>query len=286
MTYLAIEGGIGRLEDDGSVAVLDGDLAGYLADGNHLDALASAPARDRRHPDEVTPAPVLAPGASVWGIGLNYRSKQLATGRSLPKHPALFLKAPAGIARPGEPIRIPATAPDCVDYEGEIAVVVGAPLFEATPATAASAVVAVAAANDVTARDVMKATGVPSLAKSYPGFGQFGSAVVDPEASGGVKGVEVTTRVNGELRQSDRGDGMILPVPDLLSLLSRYVVLRPGDVVLTGTPAGTGDETKTYLAPGDVVDVEVAGLPVLRSTVVDGRHRGERGRDERDSTDR
>jgi len=271
VTYLAVNGGIARVEEDGSVAVLDvdGDLAGYLAAGHRLDALASAPVRRRCQPDEATPAPLQVPGASVWGIGLNYRSKQLATGRSLPKHPALFLKAPAGIARPGDPIRIPAAAPDCVDYEGEIAVVIGQPLHDATPAEAATAVTGVAVGNDVTARDVMKATGNPSLAKSFPGFGQFGSAVLDPDAVvGGLKGIELTTRVNGELRQSDRADGMITAVPDLLALLSRYVVLRPGDVILTGTPAGTGDETKTYLAPDDVVEVTIPGLPVLRSTVV------------------
>ena len=273
MRYLAIEEGIGRLEEDGSVAVLDapGDLARYLGAGNRLEDLESAPVTARTSLDQVVLAPLLLAAASMWGIGLNYHSKQQATGRSLPEHPMLFLKAPAARVRPGEPIRLPSTVPACVDYEGEIAVVVGMPLFEATPESAAMAVSGVAVANDVTARDVMRETGSPSLAKSYPGFGQLGSTVLDTNGAEGIKGLELTTRVNGDLRQTDRGDGMILPVAELLSLLSQYVLLRPGDVVLTGTPAGTGDETKTYLVPGDVVEVEIAGLPVLQSVVVDGQ---------------
>lgn len=273
MRYLSLDAGIAKAEDDGSVAVLDAPLplAAYLAAGGRLAELAGAHVVRRCAPGDVPLAPLTVPGAVTWGIGLNYHSKQRATGRSLPERPTLFLKCPSAAAGPGEPIRVPGTAPDCVDYEGEIAVILSSPLFEAGPDEAASAVGAVAAANDVTARDVMRATGNPSLAKSYPGFGQLGSAVLDPEAVGGFDALTLTTRVNGEVRQSDTGAGLIYPVGELLALLSQHVLLRPGDVVLTGTPAGTGDETRTYLGGGDAVEVEVAGLPALRSPVVDGR---------------
>lgn len=273
MKYLAIEGGLGRLEGDGSVAVLDvpGGMAEVWNGGGRLDDLCSARVVDRRELAATVLALPVGPGVSTWGIGLNYRSKLEATGRSLPDRPVLFLKSPAAVAQPGSPVRIPASASDCVDFEGEIAVIVGEHLFEASPEVAAGAVRAVAAANDVTARDVMRETGNPSLAKSYPGFAQLGSAVLDPETVGGIGQLVLTTRVNGEVRQRDRGDGMILPVPELLSLLSRHVCLRPGDVILTGTPAGTGDETKSYLSHGDVVEVALAELPPLRSEVVDHR---------------
>ncbi|MGH9088479.1 MAG: fumarylacetoacetate hydrolase family protein [Acidimicrobiales bacterium] len=273
MRYLALEGGIGRLEDDGTVAVLGAGttLAVYLEAGGRLADLAGVAVVDRTPLDGLALGPVTLPAATTWGIGLNYRSKQEATGRSLPDRPTLFSKAASACPRPGGPIRIPPTAPACVDYEGEIAVVLQSPLFDSSPQEAAAAVGAVAAANDVTARDVMRETGNPSLAKSFPGFGQLGSAVIDPAESGGFDAISLRTSVNGGERQSDTGAGMILPVGDLLSLLSRHVLLRPGDVVLTGTPAGTGDETKTYLGPGDVVEVAIAGLPALRSPVVDGR---------------
>jgi 2-keto-4-pentenoate hydratase/2-oxohepta-3-ene-1,7-dioic acid hydratase in catechol pathway len=284
--YLALEAGVGRLEDDGSVAVLDapGSLAAFLADGRRLAELESRRVVERYASDDAVLAPITVPGAAVWGIGLNYHSKRRATGRSLPDHPTLFLKSPSAGAGPKEPIVIPPTAPHFVDYEGEIAVVVGRNLFDASAAEALRSVVAAVAANDVTARDVMRATGNPSLAKSFPGFGQLGSAALDPHAFGGVETLELSTTVNGELRQRDTGAGLITPVGELLALISRYVALRAGDVVLTGTPAGTGDETQTYLAAGDVVEVRVGDLPPLRSDVVAQRdgtheHHDERGND-------
>lgn len=273
MRYVALARGIGRLEDDGTVAVLDTGrtLAEHLQAGGRLSELASAAVVDRAPLAGAALGPVTVSGSATWGIGLNYRSKQEVTGRSLPERPTLFSKAASAGTAPGGAIRIPGTAPDCVDYEGEIGVVLCAPLFDATPREAEAAVGAVVAANDVTARDVMRQTGNPSLAKSYPGFGQLGTAVADPVATGGFAGISLTTRVNGEVRQADTGAGLILSVGELLSVLSRHVLLRPGDVVLTGTPAGTGDETKRYLAPGDVVEVAIAGLPALQSPVVDGR---------------
>lgn len=273
MKYLALRDGIGRLEDDGTLAVLDvpGTLASLLAAGGGLAPLRSARVSSRQTQDDVRFGSLTAPGAAVWGIGLNYRSKQQASGRSLPQFPTLFLKSPSAHCAVGDPIRIPPLAPDCVDYEGEIAVVLGTHLSGASPREAAGAVAAVAAANDVTARDVMRSSGNPTLAKSFPGFCPVGSAAMDPMDAGGFESLELTTTVNGELRQRDSGEGMIIPVDELLSLLSHYVTLRPGDVVLTGTPAGTGDETKTYLAHGDEIEVQLGGLPALRNRVVDPR---------------
>lgn len=273
MQYLALERGIGRLEEGAAVALLDVEvtLADHLAGGGRLADLDTAGIAGRMALDDVALASPVRPSAATWGIGLNYRSKQESTGRSLPSLPTLFSKAASAAVDPGAPIRIPASAPDCVDYEGEIAVILSAALFEAGSDEAVAAVGAVAAANDVTARDVMRATGNPSLAKSYPGFGQLGAAVVDPRAAGGFESLTLTTRVNGEVRQSDSGSGLIYSIGELLALLCRHVLLRPGDVVLTGTPAGTGDETGSYLTAGDTVEVEVAGLPALRSPVVDDR---------------
>jgi 2-keto-4-pentenoate hydratase/2-oxohepta-3-ene-1,7-dioic acid hydratase in catechol pathway len=272
VAYLALAGGIGRVEEDGTVALLALDapsLAAHLAAGGTLADLARAPARERVASEQVARASLVGSSATVWGIGLNYHSKQRATGRKLPEHPVLFAKAPSALAQPGEPVVVPQAAPSCVDYEGEIAVVVGAPLFEADARAAEAAVAAVAAANDVTARDVMRHTGSPTLAKSFPSFGQLASEFFEPSELGGLGAVTVETHVNGELRQRDRADGMILPVGELLALLSRYVVLRPGDVVLTGTPAGTGEDLGAYLVPGDVVEVSIGGREPLRSEVAE-----------------
>jgi 2-keto-4-pentenoate hydratase/2-oxohepta-3-ene-1,7-dioic acid hydratase in catechol pathway len=270
VTYVALKDGIGRLDADGSVAVLRSpcSLSDHLRHGGRLNDLDALPVSGRCQSDEIELASLLHPGAATWGIGLNYWSKRHATGRDLPDVPTLFLKAAAASARPGQPIRIPSGAPDCVDYEGEVAIVVGQTLFEATASEASGAISAITAANDVTARDVMRSTRNPTLAKSFPTFGQLGTAVLDPAAVGGLDALELTTRVNGARRQADRVSGMIMDFGELLALLSRHVILRPGDVVLTGTPAGTGEESETYLGPGDVVEVNVADLPVLRSEVV------------------
>ncbi len=268
---VALADGIGRLAEDGAVEVLEAGAASLpelLSQGAGLAPLRGAPVRDRRTLGRCALGSVVRPGSAIWGIGMNYRSKQLATGRATPEHPVFFLKAPSALGAPGAPVVLPERAPACVDYEGEIAVLLARPLFEASPLEALEALAGVAVANDLTARDVMRETKTPSLAKTFPGFAQLGAVLAEPDALGGIEAIEIRTRVNGELRQDDTGAGMLLDVGALLSLLSRYVRLEAGDVVLTGTPAGTGDETGTYLRPGDVVEVTLAGLPPLETTLV------------------
>jgi 2-keto-4-pentenoate hydratase/2-oxohepta-3-ene-1,7-dioic acid hydratase in catechol pathway len=268
MNVVALAGGIGRLEADGSVAELDAShpsLIAFLRDGGRLEQLADMNVRSRMPLQECALAPAAGPGASVWGVGLNYRSKAVATGRHAPEHPALYVKGPGSICSAGHPIVLPA-ASRCVDYEGEIAVLLGADLFEASVEEASEAIAGILAANDVTARDVMRATGNPSLAKSFPGFGQLGS-IVAPTGGAPREPITIDVTVNGVHRQVDDSRGMLLPVAELVALIARYTPLRPGDVVLTGTPAGTGDERGSYLEHGDVIEVAVGELPPLRSVV-------------------
>jgi 2-keto-4-pentenoate hydratase/2-oxohepta-3-ene-1,7-dioic acid hydratase in catechol pathway len=280
MIFVALEGGIARIADDGSLAMLDADpdvdLGGFLARGGSLQRLAEARVRSRVDAGRVPSRCAISPRATIYGIGLNYRSKQIATGRALPEQPTLFIKATSALGQTDEPLALPSAAPHCVDYEGEIAVIINTSLHDADLATAASAIAGVLAANDVTARDVMRRTGNPSIAKSFPGFAQFGTAVLDPSEYGGIEALELTTSVNGEPRQKDRGDGMLMRPAELVALLSQYFQLRAGDVVLTGTPAGTGEESGSYLSPGDIVEVAVGELPALRTTIapLDQRNEG------------
>jgi len=274
MNLVALAGGVGRLEPDGSISELDlpqPSVAALLSEHGRragMEALESCAVRRRFPPGQAAEDSMLAAGASVWGVGMNYRSKQLATGRPQPDEPVLFVKAPSSFRGTGSPIAIPAAAPDCVDYEGEIAVMIGTSLHDAGLAEAGEGIAGYLAANDVTARDVMRRSGSPSIAKSFPGFGQLGSAMACVDDPGDVNGIPITTHVAGELRQEDTSDGMLIPIADLVSLLSRYVLLRPGDLVLTGTPAGTGDETGRYLAAGDTIEVRVGHLPPLVSNVI------------------
>ena len=268
MKIVALVGGVGRLDGDGTVAQLDvpfPSLTAFLRAGLPLTELARAAVLCRVPREEAPVAPAAGAGSTVWGVGLNYRSKQIATGRDVPAHPVLFVKSAGSIAGADAPITLPQVS-SCVDYEGEIAVLVGAPLFEATEDEAARATIGFTAANDVTARDVMRWSGNPTLAKSFPNFGQIGS-VVDVVDAGLAETVTIEVDVNGERRQHDSSDGMLMGIAELVALLSTYTPLWPGDLVLTGTPAGTGDETQRYLGDGDVVSVTVGDLPPLLSAV-------------------
>ncbi|MFI6288389.1 fumarylacetoacetate hydrolase family protein [Streptomyces sp. NPDC051018] len=265
MQVVTTQSGLGRIED-GAAALLDTafpHVGAVLEQEGSLRCLASCAVRRRIPLDEATLMALLGRPRAVWGVGLNYVSKAARTGRGLPEEPILYLAASSAVAAPGARVVIPrgATEPD---YEGEIAVVVGRRLYRAAESEVWPAIAGITAANDMTARDVMRTTGVPALAKSYPGFTPLGPSLRTPDDLADRDAIRVRTRINGELLQDDTSAGMIFPIPDLLSRLSWFAALEPGDVVLTGTPAGTGQDRACFLADGDEVRVEVDGvLPLV-----------------------
>jgi 2-keto-4-pentenoate hydratase/2-oxohepta-3-ene-1,7-dioic acid hydratase in catechol pathway len=252
--------GIGRIEN-GTFVLLAApwpDLSAVIAETGSLDVLASCAVVDRAPLAEVVLRGPLRPRA-LWGVGLNYRSKAARAGRALPDEPILYLAAAASVAGPGDTVELPADVAE-PDYEGEIAVVLGRRLYRAAPEEVWAAVAGITAANDLTARDVMRATGTPALAKSYPGFSPLGASVSDLAELPDRDAIRVRTTVSGVVTQDDTSAGMIFAVDDLLSRLSHHVALEPGDLVLTGTPAGTGQDRSCFLADGDEVTVEVDGV--------------------------
>ncbi len=243
-------------------------LGQVIAATGSLDVLASAPVVGQRSLAElpaILTAPLGRPGA-VWGVGLNYHSKAQLTGRSVPADPIIYLAAGTDTA-PGAEVPFPSGQTTQLDYEGEIAVIVGRRLYRAQPAQVWPALAGITAANDLTARDVMASTATPTLAKSFPGCNPLGASVlsadelVDPEA------IRVRCHVNGELRQDDTSAGMIFSIPELVARISWYAALEPGDVVLTGTPAGTGQDRRDFLRFGDEIVVEVEGVLPLTTRV-------------------
>ncbi|WP_434740025.1 fumarylacetoacetate hydrolase family protein [Micromonospora sp. SH-82] len=267
---LATRHGLARLGDDGTADLLDlpyPDVAALLQAGAGLAPAREARVRDRVPLDDLA-GDVVAPLAhtrSVWGVGLNYHCKARLTGRSLPEQPVLYLKGASAGCGPDAVVPLPTSVSAQPDYEGEVALVIGARMHH-TPAESAWAhVAAITAANDCTARDVMKASANPTLAKSFPGFGALGASVLDLAAVADRDAIPVRTTVNGELRQQASTADLIFGVPELLAWITRYVVLEPGDVVLTGTPAGTGQDRGCFLAPGDLVEVTVGGVLPLRT---------------------
>lgn len=201
-------------------------------------------------------APV-QPG-KIIGIGRNYREHAAELGNPVPDEPVIFLKAPSSVIGPSAPILLPPES-ERVEHEGEIAVVLRRGLRRASRDEAAKAILGVTCACDVTARDLQRRDPTFARAKSFDSFCPLGPCVlVQPN----LDGLEVVTRVNGEERQRGRSDQMIFGILDLLAYVSRMMTLDPGDVVLTGSPAGVGP-----LAEGDRVEVEIEGGGVLSNPV-------------------
>lgn len=191
-------------------------------------------------------------------IGRNYLAHARELGNELPPEPLIFLKPPSALLAPGQPIVLPPQSRQ-VEYEGEIGVVVLARLQGVSVAQAERARLGFVCVNDVTARDLQKSDGQWSRAKGFDTFCPVGPAVVE-----GLdwRTLEVRTRVNGEERQHGRTADMAYSIPVILSYISSVMTLEPGDLIPTGTPAGVG-----RLSPGDVVEVEVPGIGILRNPV-------------------
>ena len=191
-------------------------------------------------------------------VGRNYSAHAKELGNDVPKEPLLFLKPPSSLIGTGESIRLP-TVSNQIEYEGEIGVVVSKRLRKASAAEARRAVGGIVAANDVTARDLQKSDSQWTRAKGFDTFCAVGEMA---DAPPDLTSLSVTTTVNGEVRQRGKGADMVFDIPALLSYISGVMTLEPGDLVLTGTPAGVGT-----LAPGDVVEVEIAGVSRVSNPV-------------------
>jgi 2-keto-4-pentenoate hydratase/2-oxohepta-3-ene-1,7-dioic acid hydratase in catechol pathway len=192
-------------------------------------------------------------------VGRNYVDHAKELGNEMPREPLIFLKPPSSVIGDGQPIRLPRVS-NQVEYEGEIGIIVGERLSHASEDEARSAVLAIAAVNDVTARDLQKSDSQWTRAK---GFDTFCPVGVPNEAPNDLGALQVVTRVNGVERQRASASQMAFSIPMVLSFISKVMTLEPGDLVLTGTPAGVGT-----LQPGDVVEVEVPGVSRVSNPVV------------------
>jgi 2-keto-4-pentenoate hydratase/2-oxohepta-3-ene-1,7-dioic acid hydratase in catechol pathway len=204
----------------------------------------------------------LRPGKIVC-VGRNYAAHAHELGNPVPERPLLFLKPPSAVIGDGEPIVLPAASRQ-VEHEAEIGIVLGARLHRADEAAARQAVGAIACLNDVTARDLQKTDGQWTRAKGFDTFCPVGASRA-VSADFDLTSLEVIGRVNGSERQHGAARDMIFAIPTLLSYISHVMTLEPGDLVATGTPEGVGP-----LVAGDVVEVEIPGVGVLRNPVVSG----------------
>jgi len=193
-------------------------------------------------------------------VGKNYAKHAAEMGGEVPREPLIFLKAPSALVEDGDPIVLPEWA-GRVDYEGEIAVIIGRQARRVRAGEAWDFVSGIAPLNDVTARDLQASDGQWSRAKGFDTFCPVGRAV--PLSDVDVERLGVITRVNGEVRQEGEIGDLVFTIPVLLEYITRGITLEPGDIVATGTPDGIGP-----LQPGDRVEVEVRGVGSVSNPVV------------------
>lgn len=230
------------------------DLAFRLQDGRAASlglGFAPMPLRAAQLLAPVTPSKIVC-------VGRNYRDHVKELSHELPVEPLLFFKPPSALLSPGGVVRIPALS-DRVDYEGELTLVIARRIRNLKEDDWRSVVRGYTLANDVTARDLQNKDGQWVRAKGFDTFCPVGPVVSDELDP--ATGLTLETRVNGELRQRGSTLDFIFPIPRLLAYITAAITLEPGDLVLTGTPAGVGQ-----LKPGDRVEVSMDGLGALTNT--------------------
>ncbi|BAJ76170.1 2-keto-4-pentenoate hydratase/2-oxohepta-3-ene-1,7-dioic acid hydratase [Microbacterium testaceum StLB037] len=237
--------------DDGELVVLAGDpmFAGFDTTGERVPLA-----------DVALLAPVI-PRSKVVCIGKNYHDHAAEMGGAAPAEPLMFLKPNTSVIGPGDVIVRPTSLSSHTDYEGELAVVIGRIAKNVPAEKASDYIFGYTVANDVTARDLQRSDGQWSRAKGFDTFCPVGPVI---ETDLDLETAAITTRVNGEVRQQGPVSDMIHGIGALVAYASAVFTLLPGDLILTGTPAGVGP-----FVAGDTVEVEVSGIGVLRNAVRD-----------------
>jgi len=207
-------------------------------------------------------------------VGLNYREHALETGASLPDYPILFIKNIGAVCGPETPIQLPRTLrSDEVDYECELAVIIGREARNLTPENALSHVAGYTCANDVSARDWQRGAGGRQWCrgKGFDTFCPLGPELVTADEIPNPQALDISTRLNGQTMQENSTGDMIFSVSEILVYLSASTTLPVGTVILTGTPQGVGMARKppVWLKPGDEVVVEISGIGTLRNPVIE-----------------
>ncbi|MFG1210200.1 fumarylacetoacetate hydrolase family protein [Xanthobacter flavus] len=243
-------------------------LRTFIAGGlDRAAALAGAPA-DFALAD-VTLAPVIPDPDKIVCVGLNYHDHVVETGRTVTPNPMLFARYAGSQVGDGEALVKPLES-DEFDYEGELAVIIGKPGRRICEADALSHVAGYACYNDASVRDWQRHTSQFMPGKTFAATGGFGPWMVSADEIGDPTRLSLATRLNGTEVQRTTVDLMITPIPTLIAYTSTILPLLPGDVIVSGTPGGVGARRtpKLFMKDGDVVEVEVSGIGVLRNPVV------------------
>ena len=263
MRLATFEGGFGRVEGD-SLVPMGRDLVAYLAGARPVEGPATPLSKARLL------APVLNPEKIIC-VGLNYRDHAAESGQPVPQEPILFAKYRNSIVGPGAAIRVPRAAAAQVDYEAELAVIIGRTASRVPVERAADYIAGYACSNDVSARDLQARVSQWLHGKAIDTFLPLGPWIVTADEIPDPQALDIRCSINGELLQDSNTREMIFGPAELVSFISQTITLSPGDIISTGTPPGVGSARKPprYLRPGDRVTVSIESIGELTNTVED-----------------
>jgi acylpyruvate hydrolase len=258
---------------------MPGDVHSVIASGLAA-ALPRAKAREdvesktRKLSDVELTLPIARPG-KILCLGLNYREHVKEGPYEIPDYPTIFMRGATSLVAHGQPIVRPLIS-DKLDFEAELAVIIGKTVRHVTKQDALEAVFGYACFNDATLRDYQKRTVQWTVGKNFDSTGGFGPWIVTADAlPPGAEGLNIESRLNGVVMQSDNTRNMMFPVAETIATISAAITLEPGDMIVMGTPSGVGYARKPpiFMKAGDVVEIEIEGIGTLRNPVVDEARR-------------
>ncbi|MBN2875641.1 MAG: fumarylacetoacetate hydrolase family protein [Spirochaetales bacterium] len=210
--------------------------------------------------------------SKILCVGLNYRAHSEETGMGAPDYPAIFARFPSTLVGHGQAIIKPGVS-EQLDYEAELVAVIGKRCKGVSVAEALGFIAGYSIFNEASIRDYQMRTSQWTIGKNFDATGGFGPWMATPdEVPPGADGLRIQTRLNGKTMQDGNTGDMVFKVADLVSLLSQVMTLEPGDIIVTGTPAGVGFSRKppVFMKPGDVCEIEIEALGTLRNPVAAG----------------
>ena len=247
------------------------DLRAALA-GDALGAVATAAADSQPVPAaDIEFAPVIPNPDKTLCVGINYVTHIREMGREMPAHPWLFVRFAASQTGHGQPLLRPPESPQ-FDYEGELAVIIGKPAHRVRAAEALRYIAGYSCFNDGSVRDFQRHSSQFTAGKNFLHSGSLGPCLVTADEIPDPGQLSLETRLNGQVMQAAGIDDLLFSVPALLEYITTFTRLEPGDVIATGTPGGVGvaRHPPVFMTAGDVVEVEISGIGVLRNPVIDG----------------
>jgi 2-keto-4-pentenoate hydratase/2-oxohepta-3-ene-1,7-dioic acid hydratase in catechol pathway len=258
-------------EDDGHIILLPEDFAisvrTLLVEGR-LDDAACVPGTPVSA-DNVTMLPPITDPDKILAIGFNYKGHLIETGTPLPEYPSVFVRFPSSQVGHDQPVVAPVISTE-LDYEGELAVIIGRPAWRVNAQEAMDCVAGYTCFAENSVRDFQAHARQVTAGKNFLSSGAIGPWLTTADEVGDPSALELTTRLNGEVVQHDKLTSLIFSVAELIVYITQFTRLLPGDIIATGTPDGVGflRDPKIWLVPGDVMEVDIPGVGLLRNRVI------------------